>query len=84
MMVRARYSNRVRFETTDSNLSHDCLCGAELNREVLGQNLLTVPHKMDENIWRSRQQLEEILHLLEPAQLDDVEVRIYPDQRSYR
>jgi hypothetical protein len=51
---------------------------------VLGQHLLTVPHKMDENIWRSRQQLEGILHLLEPAQLDDVEVRIYPDQRSYR
>jgi len=45
----------------------------ELNREVLGQHLLTVPHKMDENIWRSRQQLEGILHLLEPAQLDDVE-----------
>jgi hypothetical protein len=48
---------------------------AELNREVLGEYLLTVPHKMDENIWRSRQQLEEILHLLEPAQLSDVEVR---------
>jgi hypothetical protein len=45
----------------------------ELNREVLGRFLLTVPHKMDENVWRSRQQLEEVLHLLEPAQLADVE-----------
>lgn len=47
---------------------------AELNKKILGEFLLTVPHKMDENIWRSRQQLEEILHLIEPSNLEAIEV----------
>jgi hypothetical protein len=45
----------------------------DLNKAILGEYLLTIPHKMDENIWRSRQQLEEIVHLVEPSELEKVE-----------
>lgn len=64
--------NHEGVPTDEAVISHD---GSELNRVVLDRFLLTVPHKMDENVWRSRQQLEEILHLLEPAQLQAAEVR---------
>lgn len=65
--------NHEGVPTDEAVISHD---GSELNRVVLDRFLLTVPHKMDENVWRSRQQLEEILHLLEPAQLQAAEAVI--------
>lgn len=42
-----------------------------INIIVLGENLLLqeadreVPHKIDENLWKNREQIEEILFLLE-------------------
>ena len=38
------------------------------------EKYLVPPKKLDENMWRVRQQLEEILYLLDPERRDPVEV----------
>ena len=68
---------RKRLKEVSTSLSVHTLI-LLLDEEIadVQEKYLVPPKKLDENMWRVRQQLEEILYLLDPERRDPVEVCI--------